>query len=72
MTLPLTLTVHAAGATEDDLITALDEVKRLISEGFSSGFGSNETGSFDLRYADTAWQQHSPPNLPSPIPQSPR
>jgi len=54
---PLTLKVEATGATDDDLLIALDEVKRLISEGFSSGFGSNESGSFSFEYSDTAWRQ---------------
>ena len=57
MTLPLTLKVEATGATDDDLLIALDEVKRLISEGFSSGFGSNESGSFNFSYEDTAWKR---------------
>jgi hypothetical protein len=65
MTLPLTLAVSATGATEDDLIMALDEVKRLVSEGFSSGFGSNESGSFDFRYTDTAWSCPSASSPPS-------
>jgi len=57
MNLPLTLKVEATGATNDDLLIALDEVKRLISEGFRSGFDSNESGSFDFEYDDTAWRQ---------------
>jgi hypothetical protein len=48
MNLPLTLKVEAAGATNDDLLIALDEVKRLISKGFHSGFDSNESGYFDF------------------------
>jgi hypothetical protein len=42
------LTVEASGDTAEDLAIALEEVIRLIREGFSSGTSSNESGCFDF------------------------
>lgn len=38
--------IHLEGKHEDDVLYALDEVRRQIEQGFTSGFNSNETGSF--------------------------
>jgi hypothetical protein len=42
------LTVEASGDTAEDLAIALEEVIRLIREGFQSGQGSNESGCFNF------------------------
>lgn len=42
----LTITITATGKTSDDLELAIGEVTRLLSEGNTSGFNRNETGSF--------------------------
>lgn len=42
------LEITANGDTEDDLVIALREVIRLVEQGFTSGFGLSETGSYDF------------------------
>lgn len=42
----LTLTVEIEGKNEGDLELALQEVTRLVGEGYTSGNNSNDTGSF--------------------------
>jgi len=43
------LTVEASGDTAEDLAIALEEVIRLIQEGFSSGTGENESSCFNFQ-----------------------
>jgi hypothetical protein len=45
----LSLTIK--GDTEDDLELAMLEILRLIREGFTSGFDSNESGSYSFTVA---------------------
>lgn len=40
------LNVYVWGNTTADLAVALDEVKRLVENDFTSGFGKNETGGY--------------------------
>lgn len=40
------LAIQVYGNDEEDLQLALEEVTRLVSEGFTSGTDRNETGSF--------------------------
>jgi hypothetical protein len=51
-----TFTIEVSGATLSDVEMAIDEVKRVISAGNTSGFNDNETGSFSFdssgEYAD--------------------
>lgn len=46
MSKDLKLTITISGNETGDLELALEEVQRLVSEGFTSGFDSNETGDF--------------------------
>lgn len=41
-------TIKVEGETTEELLIALDEVKRLLDEGYYSGFDSNETGSYEF------------------------
>lgn len=41
-----TLTVKVTGETRDDIEQGLDEVKRLVAEGYIMGCDSNDTGRF--------------------------
>lgn len=43
-----TCTIELEGETTEDLEIAIDEVKRLLSEGYFSGFNSNENGSYSF------------------------
>ena len=43
-----TLTAEVSGDAWDDLEIALEELLRLVSEGNTSGFGQNESGSFEF------------------------
>ena len=45
------LEITANGDTEDDLVIALREVIRHVEQGFTSGFGRNETGNYDFLIA---------------------
>jgi hypothetical protein len=47
----LKLSAEVKGQENDDLILALDEIKRLLLEGFTSGFNGNETGSYRFTVA---------------------
>lgn len=40
------LQIDLTGTTENDIFEALDEAVRLIKEGFTSGFNSNDDGGF--------------------------
>jgi hypothetical protein len=40
--------IHIEGKHEDDAIYALDEVRRIIEEGYTSGFNSNISGSYSF------------------------
>lgn len=42
----LDLTVKIKGKSTEDLLTALEEVRKLIEEGYTSGFNGNESGKF--------------------------
>jgi hypothetical protein len=50
----LDLTINIEGHTESDLEIALQEVKRIVSEGCLSGFNSNSTGSFKFNINGSA------------------
>jgi hypothetical protein len=50
----LDLTINIEGHTDLDLESALEEVKRLVSEGFRSGSNSNSTGSFKFNINGSA------------------
>jgi len=45
---PLTLQLTATAQQDSDLEDALEEVLRLVREGYTSGQGSNETGQFSF------------------------
>ena len=42
----LELRISIKGQTEDDLQIGLDEIKKLINGGFTSGFDMNESGNY--------------------------
>ena len=42
------LTVNAKGESTEDLLLALEEVIRLVEEGFTSGHNSNTCSSFNF------------------------
>jgi hypothetical protein len=42
----IAFSIHIEGKHEDDALCALDEVRRLIEQGFTSGFGENVSGSY--------------------------
>jgi len=44
-----TCKIEVEGETIEDLDIAIDEVKRLLSEGFFSGFDSNDSGSYSFK-----------------------
>ena len=50
----LSLTIK--GDTEEDLVIAMLEVVRLLEDGFTSGFDSNESGSYDFTVRETREQ----------------
>lgn len=50
----LNLTIKIKGHTGSDLEYALEEVKRLVSEGFHWGFDSNSTGKFNFQIKGSA------------------
>ena len=45
---PFVLEVTASGQTLDDIEIALEEVLRLIRDGFESGNGNNDTGAYSF------------------------
>ena len=47
----LTATVES---TDDDLTLGLEEVMRLVTEGFTSGFNRNDTGRFNFDIVEVA------------------
>lgn len=40
------------GAEDGDIEIAVDEVRRLIQEGYSSGFDFNDTGAFQFKSSE--------------------
>jgi len=48
------VTIVLTGEYDDDLTIALAEVQRLIEAGFSSGFGSNKSGSYNFSSEETS------------------
>lgn len=40
--------IRLGGDTDDDIEVALEEALRLIKDGFSSGFDSNESGFYRM------------------------
>ena len=42
------ITIDLAGADDDAMMEALDEVERLLKKGFLSGVGRNEASSFSF------------------------
>jgi len=48
----LTATIELHGETETDIELALDEVRRLVGEGFTSGHNSNDTGKFTFNISE--------------------
>ncbi len=42
------LTVTIEGVDDGDIEMALGEVKRLVGEGYTSGFNDNETGAYNF------------------------
>jgi hypothetical protein len=40
--------IHIEGKHEDDALCALEEVRRLIEGGFTSGLGSSVSGSYSF------------------------
>src|SRR5437879_1809353 len=47
-----TLSLTSRGKTTDDVLLALEEATRLISEGVTSGFDRNESGRFTFAIQD--------------------
>lgn len=52
----LKLKIEIEGEDEGDLESALQEVKRLVLDGFTSGFDSNETGAYEFEIANVPKQ----------------
>lgn len=48
----LELTVNITGKTNGDLVLALGEVLRLVSDEFTSGQNGNEDGDFSFHIGD--------------------
>ena len=44
----MNLIITITGETEDDLLFSIDEVRSKVEEGYTSGFGSNETASYNF------------------------
>lgn len=42
------LTLNCEGKTINDLLISLEEVARLVREGFSSGFAGDESNNFNF------------------------
>lgn len=47
--LPMELSITISGRTISDLEYAIDEVKRLVSQGYMSGFDSNDDGEYSFQ-----------------------
>jgi hypothetical protein len=45
---PFALKVTASGQTLDDIEIALEEVLRLIRDGYVTSMGNNDTGAYDF------------------------
>jgi len=54
----LTLTIKITGFQEGDLDLSLQEVNRLIAQGYTSGLNSNDTESYEFF---TSGEEESPP-----------
>lgn len=48
----LTAKIELHGDTERDIELALDEVRRLVSEGYTSGHNRNDTGKFTFTISE--------------------
>jgi hypothetical protein len=48
----LRVTIDLYGDSEDDILFGLDEIRKQIDEGYTSGFGSNDSRGFDWNYTD--------------------
>lgn len=46
------VSVFVEGKEDEDLIIGLEEVLRLLKEGFTSGFNRNDTGSFSFVFLE--------------------
>ena len=46
---PFVLTVTTSGQTLDDIEIALEEVLRLIRDGYESSWGNNDTGAYGFQ-----------------------
>lgn len=44
----LKLSIGIQGKTTDDLLTAIDEVRRKVEETYTSGFDNNESGNYNF------------------------
>jgi hypothetical protein len=53
------LVANVEGQTRDDLIIALEEIITKVSDGYTSGHDSNDTGEYDFDVVETA---HSAPS----------
>lgn len=60
-----TFQIELSGNFEGDIEMALAEVARLIAEGYTSGFNSNDTGSFSFdssgEYDEDETEDDAPP-----------
>ncbi len=43
-----TYTIEIYGEDYSDILYALDEIRRLVDEGYSSGFDDSDTGSYSF------------------------
>jgi len=48
----LRVTIDLRGDSRDDILSSLDEVRKQIGEGYTSGFDSNDSEGFDWSYTD--------------------
>lgn len=45
-------TINFRGKTESDLLAAIDEARRLVEDGNTSGWNSNDDGSFTFHIVE--------------------
>lgn len=50
------LDITITGETENDLLVALDEIKKQISDNCVSGMNSNETGEYNFQKTIINWE----------------
>ena len=55
----LELTITIKGKDTADLEVALEEVTRLVGEGYTSGHNANDTGRFDFDITETKRKKES-------------